>query len=115
MKHLFVPYEIALSFKEKGFDDPCFASYSNLKKLVIPDTKHWKNSTHPVKFVTAPLYQQAIDWLREKNIRIVESPAIFKDCWLVIIDANHKNPPDFDHKGFLSLDKAIEEALKLIK
>lgn len=27
MKHLFVPYGIALQLKEKGFDEPCFAYY----------------------------------------------------------------------------------------
>ena len=34
MKHLFLPYNLALLAKEKGFDEPCFATYStNDRKL----------------------------------------------------------------------------------
>lgn len=97
MKHLFLPYELALKLKGKGFNEPCFALFSAMKgennKFI------WATSSldHVLEFhkkghkffddleggktriqtfiqnsfakntVTAPLYQQVIDWLREKH------------------------------------------------
>lgn len=40
MKHLFVPYELAVKLKEKGFDEPCFAAY-------MPS---WDGSEHTIEF-----------------------------------------------------------------
>lgn len=93
MRHLFVPYEIALQLKEKGFNEDCFGCYYKDKTFAYhPDSD---------VYVDAPLYQQVIDWFREKEIRIFEVPAKFKDSWLL---AN-------SDKGFMSLDEAIKEAL----
>ena len=78
MKSQFVTYEIAKSLKELEFDEPCLAGYENFDcgiQLHIPAGKHssvskipfYKNyskqNTHIVK---APLWQQVIDWFREK-------------------------------------------------
>ena len=64
----FAPYEPSLALKELGFDEPCFAVYY--------DTKEFKTYTGVwVKFnsefngkgvMSAPLYQQAFKWFREK-------------------------------------------------
>lgn len=65
---LFVPYKQALKLKELGFDEECIAFYCNVYK----DTKFnypYKgcvNSSLQEFEVTAPLYQQAFDWFREK-------------------------------------------------
>jgi hypothetical protein len=86
MKKLFVPFELSLLLKERGFNEPCFAKYSlgleedNYKELqfhidysqendkgqFIPIENNFmaktlKNSDHPY-VPSAPLYQQAIDW-----------------------------------------------------
>ena len=68
MENLFCSYEQALALKELGFDEPCFAVYY--------DTKEFKTYTGVwVKFnsefngkgvMSAPLYQQAFKWFREK-------------------------------------------------
>ena len=68
IKKEFVPYQQALALKELGFDEPCFAVYY--------DTKEFKTYTGVwVKFnsefngkgvMSAPLYQQAFKWFREK-------------------------------------------------
>lgn len=70
MKHLFVPYEIALKLKEKGFDEPCLSWYYQESKELCEVTsylyegsKNSENNIDRVPFVTAPLYQQVIDWL----------------------------------------------------
>ena len=83
MKEQFVPYEIAIKLKEKGFDEPCFGTYgfNNIKpkKLYLPeDIREEFNERIDVSDivngingddVAAPLWQQVIDWLRtEHNI-----------------------------------------------
>ena len=65
----FVPYTLALELKELGFDEPCFAVYID-KTLIMEDD--WLYSTNQDTFIessnfTAPLYQQAFRWFREKH------------------------------------------------
>jgi len=68
MKKEFIPYEQALELKELGFDEPCIAIYID-NKLTIEDD--WLYSTNKDTFIesdnfTAPLYQQAFRFFREK-------------------------------------------------
>jgi hypothetical protein len=65
----FIPYEQALALEELGFDEPCFAVYID-KTLIMEDD--WLYSTNQDTFIessnfTAPLYQQAFRWFREKH------------------------------------------------
>ena len=94
MKEQFVPYEIANILKEKGFDEPCFGTYNSFGDFIQSNSEYPlpKNSdklhddiwlkhiqTHfpdhtPDMLCTAPLWQQVIDWLRDKHqIEIVLS------------------------------------------
>lgn len=80
MERQFVTYEIALKLKELGFDEECFAHYQN-SKTIIPKCAILKssgqlyykqNNINPAnqygdEFCTAPLWQQAIDWLFDKH------------------------------------------------
>lgn len=66
MNHLFVTYELSLLAKEKGFDEPCLGYYDNAENDV------WITITPPYYAVKkhvylAPLYQQLVDWFREKH------------------------------------------------
>ena len=89
MREQFVPYEIALKLKEKGFDKPCLLqegyifSYFGESKYRFhsqlgggpfgTDLKGKKNSDLKGElpkykdWVLIPLWQQVIDWLREKH------------------------------------------------
>lgn len=69
----FLPYEIALKLKELGFNEECFGKYvlnlnTNLPELHIYqeiDEEFWKIDN--TEFVCdAPLWQQALNFLREK-------------------------------------------------
>ena len=87
MKEQFVTYEIALGLKELGFDEECFAIFFrtilNNGRTVNYISDDWespfyKNRTNSesnsVDIVSAPLWQQVVDWFREKhNIHIVVS------------------------------------------
>jgi hypothetical protein len=71
MKKEFITYEQALALKEIGFDEPCFGYYnttwSKQNELLFPqyagELENWNEMTH---LCSAPLYQQAFRWFREK-------------------------------------------------
>ena len=70
MRAEFIPYEQALDLKELGFDEKCLSCY-----LYEVETFSWElnyqisNNSIPW-IISAPLYQQAFRWFREKyNLR----------------------------------------------
>jgi hypothetical protein len=77
MKEQFVSYELAKKLKDLGFSDTCFAWYYHPKdkfglRGLFTECKAAKSSPH---YVVAPLYQQVLQFLREKyNIHININP-----------------------------------------
>ena len=67
MKHLFVPYEIAKKLKEKGFDEPCLMGFYQITGIGVVLIEHYKVDDKDILMCDAPLYQQAVDWFREKH------------------------------------------------
>jgi hypothetical protein len=65
----FVPYEQALALKELGFDEPCIKYYwtdGMFTKTYESPFNHNKRDN----LISAPLYQQAFSFFREKyNLR----------------------------------------------
>ena len=116
MKNLFVSYEIAILLKEKGFNEPCFAWYylpeGNLMGLGSQEALKFKNKGSKKHFCSAPLYQQVVDWFREKHlIKFIESEQFIPseyNVWSI------KQAGSFKKYGEWTLNEAIEEALKLI-
>ena len=110
MNKEFIPYEQALALKELGFDEECISFYNqdDENKLGIHaqfDTYNIsasKNSTkikssrgnNILNLVSAPLYQQAFRWFREKYG--LDSNTINTNMWntfsFVINDIPNKNP-----------------------
>jgi len=87
MENEFVPFEIAIALKELGFNEPCFAYYTNIDGKTYLSFKinyeqvysigsyiETENSglvpisvrNQDYYIPTAPLYQQAFKWFREK-------------------------------------------------
>jgi hypothetical protein len=71
MEKEFVPHELALRMKQLGFDEPCLGFYNKEDR---PNLGYCTNSfqddtTLEIK-CTAPLYQQAFRWFREKNFHV---------------------------------------------
>jgi hypothetical protein len=77
----FVPYEQALALKELGFDEPCFATFYKKELSQYPNSREEETGFNITPFelvkntevvgliadtITAPLYQQAFRWFREK-------------------------------------------------
>lgn len=72
MNHLFVPYELAIKLKEKGFTEPCLSYYQpNIEGLVNQfyvsgdQPEVYEDTEHIITL--APLYQQVVNWLEEKH------------------------------------------------
>jgi hypothetical protein len=67
MKREFVPYEQALALKELGFDEHCFKYFST--EITHPENTlfntRWGYEPEDSE-TSAPLYQQAFRWFREK-------------------------------------------------
>jgi hypothetical protein len=76
MKNEFIPYEQALALKELGFDESCLGHYG-IEGLKVSYDRYLnsenKNSLFPHPSITnnpkisAPLYQQAFRWFRDKH------------------------------------------------
>jgi hypothetical protein len=129
MQEQFVPYEIALKLKQKGFDEPCFATYNHEQKLnglPLYDMENnptnaleytWINSKVHDSICCAPLWQQVIDWLREKHsIDILIDPAGIANMYSVFVKnwiyENEKDRAMFTYPE--ARQAAIEYALTLI-
>ena len=116
MKKLFVPYEIALKLKELGFNEECFGEYRQFDGdtpylQLYQDIDSCSTDDADYCYTTeclAPLYQQVIDWFREKEIKIIENPSFGWDMYLEL-DDNY-----FLNRSFYTLDEAIKESFKQI-
>jgi hypothetical protein len=64
MNKEFVTYEQALALKELGFDEPCFGYYNSGVKTPL-EVEYSIPYDHK-EYLSAPLYQQAFRWFREK-------------------------------------------------
>ena len=143
MKHLFVPYELALKLKEKGFDEPCFGAYFN--SVITPDEfelnldlgmqhDYFLNINLLNNACAAPLYQQLIDWFREKHnthIEIRVTKTWDADHWLCYVlkiiprvlgysgikyEYDSVYDPNINKMTYYQcLNKAIEEAINFIQ
>ena len=86
MKEQFVTYEIALKLKELGFDEKCFGYYSEqhdkTKLLCLYQEEDYFDEIR----LEAPLWQQVIDWLREKyNLYISIEANFSKKRWYFVV------------------------------
>jgi hypothetical protein len=64
MNKEFVPYEEALALKELEFDEPCLGLFHNDKSFY--STQCISHEQYHGQVCSAPLYQQAFRWFREK-------------------------------------------------
>jgi len=115
MKNEFIPYEQTLALKELGFDEPCLGFF-RLGFFEISEIKP-RNFSRNSCFVSAPLYQQAFRWFREKYKLSGEIQSYqFKYSYLIIYDTLGDNTckkikydmPSYEEAEFECLKKLIE-------
>ena len=63
----FVPYEQALALKELGFDEKCFGYFGVENELMVSVSWNSDFNLQRRNFISAPLFQQAFRWFREKH------------------------------------------------
>lgn len=115
LKHLFVPYELAVKLKEKGFDELCFGGYSVTIKsdefdmFALNSRLHTlqKNSDFGKGVACAPLYQQVVDWFFNEHQILINPVKI--NSYQLFYEVESHSITCYETK-----EKAIEEALKLI-
>lgn len=117
MQEQFVTYEIALKLKELGFNEECLCTYVVKTKELhrnpsndmigeeIEEPYTWINSKIHSSVCTAPLWQQAIDWLREN-----------KDLCIFTIKCNEREYNSiilnkWESKTYISYEEAREQAI----
>lgn len=111
MKHLFIPYELAVMAKEKGFKEKCFGYYDDYFNKPELKIKPTEGDQYHDQLCIAPLYQQIVDWLRRvHSIYIVFD--VEEECFIVY--TRDKQGYTCESAGYSSTAKAIEEAFKLI-
>ena len=112
MEKEFIPYAEALALKELGFDEPCLAFFWNTGKFYTTAEYPHSIETHKQNQLgdynydstSAPLYQQAFRWFREKydiQLGICHIHGGF-DCWT--------NDGDLFENGKYCNFKTYEEA-----
>lgn len=122
MQKQFVNHEIALKLKELGFDEKCFAIYDAYQdnKLVYL-SEDGRNPSGTIKTnesmdfsCLAPLWQQAIDWFREKYKIIVYVQPCFdnkgeneKYQWMI----KPRNRVFMKNGDFKTYEEAREQAI----
>lgn len=133
MKKLFVRYELANQLKEKGFNEPCLKKSEHKKecghKINGNCPLHNLHCGYPdceidktIESIGLPLYQQVVDWFREKHniflmpaiLTLDEKNPIYKCGIFSLITGDELATAEFDEDYYKSIIKAIEEALKLI-
>jgi hypothetical protein len=109
MKSEFVPYELALRLKELGFDEPCFAMWTQgwsefewgssmlprifSSKFRLNDTQSCEayiNNPDAAFGIAAPTYGQAFKFFRD-NCKLYPSINIYNDKWSCIIKSTVSN------------------------
>jgi len=118
MKHLFLPYNLALIAKEKGFPQEHILGYFYYDDRLERDTIFLQ---YKEDCIAAPLYQQIIDWFREKHnlyINIYQNGDTDDEYVLRVYDTKYPHTTRVVSNGcnsyYNELNKAIREAFRLI-
>ena len=117
----FIKYEQAVALKELGFDEECLGLYRNgsleLKKNTggYYDNK-WINHFNEPKICTAPLYQQAFSFFREKHKLHSTITSISQESWQWHITKPGESLGKLYNEDFYTYEEAEQECLdKLIE
>lgn len=115
MESLFIPFELAVIAKEKGFEEECFGGYTQERLFVYGEEYYYRS----IK-IDAPLYQQIVNWFDELGIFITISyVAPDTNKFGIRIDCYTKNRNITNYYTHIyatrveAENKAIEEAFKL--
>lgn len=131
MEEQFVTKDIAIKLKKLGFNEGCLGYWSTTRGLscvttFMPTNDHLEEHSKLNGLCTAPLWQQAIDFLEESNgIHVLIEPTSLGDL-APFIKGNYGeiiyDPFDHGNKGIVwpdnklkALEFGINKALEIIE
>lgn len=126
MSEEFVPYQEALALKELGFDEPCFAYYTDEESKFIP-ASYSQEGIYPTNsdliqdWISTPLYQQAFRWFREKYALVAEiqAPDGKDGKWNPTIHKVYGFGNHYDNDGFNTYEEAelacLRKLIEIVK
>ena len=127
MKKQFATYEISLALKELGFDERCLGHFDIQSKVLYVGDTEMNVSVLSEILLPAPLWQQVIDYFREKHQIIIaihayhdlddmdEVDQILWDFALWDKDWNDTSDYTYYHSYEEAREAAILEAIKIVK
>lgn len=121
MNKQFVNYEISLKLKELGFVEPCMGLYYiENKKFSKTNYSHSNIVKSNDYIIDAPLWQQVIDWFREKHNVIISNKYIGTigkyEIYIYNMFGRIEPFENYECSNFYSArEKAILKAIELIK
>lgn len=113
MNEYFIPYELAVKLKGKGFDKPCFGWYYpaevcgfDYKTTIVFNTSEYRGcnykdmliSHNDDKHIDAPTISQVLKWLREEKELYIEI-YMYHNCYLWEIYNTKIYDADFTQKS----------------
>jgi len=117
MENEFIPYKQSLALKESGFDELCFAIHNYVDgelNFMYVNNFHLNNDINELS-ATAPLYQQAFRWFREKYKKHFNIQEISRKKWffdIFDIDCKIEDIDIITSKNFKTYEEAELECLK---
>lgn len=119
MEKEFVPYEIALKLKELGFDGEVIATFDTSKDhkldifaFSVPNKGIFEEGFKKGWCIKAPLWQQAIDWFREKYNLYLSVEANFSNKrWYFVTGTMWEYNSGGLFDDFKTYEKAREQAI----
>ncbi len=120
MESLFIKYDQALELKELGFNEPCFAFFWNTGKFYTcgdyPHTisYHTQNQLgdYNLDSTSAPLYQQAFKFFREKYDLYYTIEGSKKYGFAFFIYYENDDKDELKSKEYSTYEEAELECLK---
>jgi hypothetical protein len=106
----FAPYEIALQMKELGYNERNIYHYAN---GILQEGITYNSDHRDYESISAPLYQQAFRWFREKY-RLDGKPEYFLNDWYCFI-INDMKGEDNSRRLFTEFPSHEEAELECLK
>lgn len=116
MNKLFALPHLAKLAEENDFDEECMAYFTLVTEKLCYAVSNVKKQDVYKDYTLAPLWQQLVDWFREKHGKHVQ--ILFVKTHYTILTYGWVLPIEVDNKFnsyYEALTKALEEAFKLIK
>lgn len=120
----YVSFEVAKLLKEKGFHEPCIATYNLTTKDFAVEEIYQDWTTCWKTYVSAPTHQMAMKWLREKYNKHCDMGYDLDLEWYFqiiglkeIVEYDYPEPKYYhaeNETGFKTYEEAVEAALKYV-